>query len=138
VEECFLLSSGVAKEGAGSTQPVGGGLEAHIKSGAPAPGRRPGRPEFFVMPGRVYQAKTSQRVSKTADACRHEVAIPVLPKQSICPANRDNPKARCDAGVAVPAALYKIIFDPKLGRVNAYLTPNIDHTQLPGTRPILH
>ena len=137
LEDTFFLSNAVPQEGVGFNQTVWRGLEDHIQNVVTAPGRRTGRPEFFVMTGPVYQAKTSQRVSKTADACRHEVAIPVLPKQSICPANRDNPKARCDSGVAVPAALYKIIFDPKLGRVNAYLMPNIDHTELRGKRRII-
>jgi len=139
LDDTFFLSNAVPQVGIGFNQSVWRELEDHIQDLVTATGPRGsrGRPEFFVMTGPIYQAASPQLVRKTADACRHEVRLPVLPKQSICPGNRDNPNVRCDAGVAIPAGLYKIIFDPKLGRVNAFLMPNIDHTPLKGKRRIV-
>jgi len=42
-------------------------------------------------------------------------------------------KGSIGSDVAIPAALYKIIYDPRLGRVNAYVLPNFDHRNLQNT-----
>ena len=58
--------------------------------------------------------------------------LPILPKESICDANDEDPEAACEEGVAVPAALFKIVFDPERRRTNAYLMPNEDHRPFKG------
>ena len=42
-------------------------------------------------------------------------------------------KGSIGSDVAIPAALYKIIYDPRLGRVNAYVLPNFDHRNVQNT-----
>jgi DNA/RNA endonuclease G (NUC1) len=44
------------------------------------------------------------------------------PRKSVC-----GGKGQCEDGVIVPSAMYKIIYDPKMGRANAFLMPNINH-----------
>ncbi len=122
--DTFFLSNSVPQVGIGFNRHIWQELEEHIQTLV-----KTTRQDLYVITGPVYQKSKAQTVKKTADACRNEVTIPVLEKKSICPENRDDPRIKCEAGVAIPAALYKIIYDPESGRVNAFLLPNVDHTE---------
>jgi endonuclease G, mitochondrial len=87
---------------------------------------------MFVVTGPIYQDPGGQErvIEAEGNPCRNEIRLPPLAKTSICDANDDDDDARCANGVAVPSALYKIIYDPGNQRVNAYVLPNLNHTPL--------
>jgi endonuclease G, mitochondrial len=86
---------------------------------------------MFVVTGPIYQDPGGQErvIEAEGNPCRNEIRLPPLAKTSICDANDDD-DASCANGVAVPSALYKIIYDPGNQRVNAYVLPNLNHTPL--------
>jgi DNA/RNA endonuclease G (NUC1) len=127
MRDTFFLSNAVPQEGIGFNTGVWSSLERLVKTLAKE------RAALFVITGPVYQQRKAIKVTRNSDACRKEMTLEQLDDQSICQARNESSKAKCDAGVAVPAALYKIIYDPgQGGRVNAYLLPNVDH------RPLRH
>jgi endonuclease G len=123
LEDTFFLSNAVPQVGAGFNRHIWQELEEHIQNLV----KESSRQELYVMTGPVYQTGRTQLIRKAADACKKQILLPVLDKKSICPENRGESKAKCEAGVAIPAAMYKIIYDPRNERVNAFLMPNIDH-----------
>ncbi len=125
MRDTFFFSNAVPQEGIGFNTGVWSGLERLVRTLAEQ------RSPLFVITGPVYQQRKAIKVTRKADACRNEITLAPLDNQSICPARNENANAKCDAGVAVPAALYKIIYDPgQGGRVNAYLLPNVNHIPL--------
>ena len=125
MRDTFFFSNAVPQEGIGFNTGVWSGLERLVRTLAEQ------RSPLFVITGPVYQQRKAIKVTRKADACRNEITLAPLDNQSICPAHNENAKAKCEAGVAVPAALYKIIYDPRQGgRVNAYLLPNVNHIPL--------
>jgi DNA/RNA endonuclease G (NUC1) len=125
MRDTFFFSNAVPQEGIGFNTGVWSGLERLVRTLAEQ------RSPLFVITGPVYQQRKAIQVTRKADACRNEITLAPLDNQSICPAHNENAKAKCEAGVAVPAALYKIIYDPRQGgRVNAYLLPNVNHIPL--------
>jgi DNA/RNA endonuclease G (NUC1) len=122
MRDTFFFSNAVPQEGIGFNTGVWSGLERLVRTLAEQ------RSPLFVITGPVYQQRKAIKVTRKSDACRNEITLAPLDDQSICPARNENSKAKCEAGVAVPAALYKIIYDPRQGgRVNAYLLPNVNH-----------
>jgi DNA/RNA endonuclease G (NUC1) len=125
MRDTFFLSNAVPQVGIGFNTGVWSGLERLVRTLAAQ------RSPLFVITGPVYQQRKAIQVTRKSDACRNEITLTPLDNQSICPARNENANAKCDAGVAVPAALYKIIYDPgQGGRVNAYLLPNVNHIPL--------
>jgi DNA/RNA endonuclease G (NUC1) len=115
----------IASEAKQSPPRIWSSLEGLVQTLATA------RAELFVITGPVYQGRTIVKVSRKSDACKSEFDLARPDEPAICPAHNRDPKTKCDTGVAVPAALFKIIYDPgQGGRVNAYLLPNLDHRPL--------
>ncbi|MEJ2377564.1 MAG: DNA/RNA non-specific endonuclease [Pseudolabrys sp.] len=61
-------------------------------------------------------------ITDTTNVCRNKIVLKPLKRESICGA-----KAKCEDGVTVPIALFKIIYHPRLHRANAFILPNINH-----------
>lgn len=117
--ESFILSNIVPQVGVGFNQGIWKQLEDHVREVARARG------ELYVVTGPVYRGNTGNgkiTISETANLCRKTIVLDPPKRESICGA-----KATCDAGVTVPSALFKIVFDPKLQRANAFIFPNINH-----------
>lgn len=114
--DTFFLSNAVPQEGEGFNRDIWQRLEGQVQKLAIARG------ELYVITGPVYQEKRAIEVKAEADACRNAVELKPLGETAITD------------GVAIPAALFKIIYDPRLGRANAYLLPNVDHRPLRANR----
>jgi len=128
MRDTFFLSNAVPQVGIGFNTGVWSTLERLVKTLAKA------RDPLFVITGPVYQQRKIITVKKSADACNNEIVLKPLDDQTICPEHNQNANAVCRKGVAVPAALYKIIYDPgNGGRASAYLLPNIDHMPIKQT-----
>lgn len=115
MEETFVLSNAVPQQGVGFNRDIWRLLEAHVRDMAIDRG------ELYVITGPVYQPEKATRIDAEPASCGSEFAVKPLDKKAIGTGK-----------VAVPAALYKLVFDPQLERLNAFLLPNIDHSDLQG------
>lgn len=115
MEETFFYTNVVPQVGKGFNRGIWKQLEALVRKLAID------RDEIYVITGPVYQEKKPIRIRAGADACGTELSLKPLKKGAI------------GSDVAVPAALYKIIYDPRLVRVNAYVLPNFDHRNVQDT-----
>ena len=113
--ETFVLSNAVPQQGEGFNRDIWRILEAHVRDLAIERG------ELYVITGPVYQPKKTSRIDAEPSSCGTEFSVKPLDKKAVG-ANK----------VAVPAALYKLVFDPADERLNAYLMPNIDHREVQG------
>lgn len=120
MKETFLFSNIVPQEGKGFNQGIWKKLEEHVRKLAVD------RKELYVITGPVDPDQRGRTLTIKADAnaCGNEIALAPLPETAICGKNKND---KCPAGVTVPIAMFKIIYDPGMKRANAYLLPNIDH-----------
>ena len=116
MEDTFFLSNAVPQVGLGFNRGIWRDLEALVAKPVA------NRGEMYVITGPVNPENKAIQIKASADACGTVLTI-------------DKPAAKtigADA-VVVPSALYKIIYDPNLGRLNAYLLPNVDRRDLQDT-----
>ena len=117
MKESFFLSNIVPQVGIGFNRDIWAKLENHVRAIVRARG------ELYVITGPVYPNGSAKiTISATANRCHNEIVLDPPARPSIC-----GGKGKCEDGVTVPSAMYKIIYDPNLGRVNAFLMPNINH-----------
>jgi DNA/RNA endonuclease G (NUC1) len=124
MRDTFVFSNAVPQEGAGFNSSIWSQLEAKVRDLARDRG------EIYVITGPIYQNPNGKEivVSEEQNPCGREIRLPVLDRKEICGGSKAaGPTLSCTEGVAIPAGLFKVIVDPGLGRVNAYLLPNIDH-----------
>ena len=125
MRDTFFLSNAVPQIGIGFNTGVWSSLERLVKTLARE------RDRLYVITGPVYQQRKLPKLPRNSDPCGNEIVFEAPDDRAICAARKENPKAKCDDGVAVPLALYKIVYNPgRAGsgsRVNAFLLPNIDH-----------
>jgi endonuclease G len=124
--ESFILSNIVPQIGRGFNQGIWKDFEALVRKLAVDRG------EVYVITGPINPASNGDipAISKTINACRNELKFEAPKKRRICNGNDKNPQIPCAEGPLVPVGLYKIIYDPKNKRANAYVLPNVDHRPL--------
>jgi endonuclease G len=130
MKESFILSNIVPQVGAGFNRHIWKEFEDLVRK------LTTDRGELYVITGPINPDENGNVTSITRDKnpCRNAIKLEPQKKAAICDANDKNKKAECGQdGVLVPAALYKIIYDPKLKRANAYVLPNLDHRALDDT-----
>lgn len=123
MDDTFVLSNAVPQEGLGFNRGIWKQFEALVRKLAADRG------ELYVITGPIYaNARGSiSPITKRNNACKTEITFDKPDKASICPGNSGSSKKTCDAGVAVPVGLFKILYDPVAKRANAYVMPNTDH-----------
>lgn len=123
MKETFLFSNIVPQEGKGFNQGVWKRLEEVVRKLAVD------RKEIYVITGPIDPDARGRTLTITAaaNACGKAITLAPLTETAICGKNKNE---NCPAGVTVPIALYKIIYDASLKRANAYVLPNIDHRPL--------
>lgn len=121
--DTFFFSNTVPQQGIGFNQHIWRELEELVQRLTRERG------ELIVITGPIH---VSKGISTTAesDACRRPVHLALPERPAICGGCAGGPPAVCVNGVIVPAALFKIIYDPALKRANAYVLPNINHQPL--------
>lgn len=134
LDDTFFYSNSVPQVGRGFNRSIWRSLETQVRKLSTGP-----RDELYVITGPVYQQARPIKIVRGADACGAEFTLkgPENGKASICPANSDeaDPSARCTNGVAVPVALFKIVYDAKVQNAFAVLMENKSHTgQYPSNR----
>jgi len=120
MKETFLFSNIVPQEGKGFNQGVWKRLEELVRK------LTVDRKELYVITGPIDPDARGRTLTITpaANACGKTITLAPLSETAICGKNKNE---NCPAGVTVPIALYKIIYDASLKRANAYVLPNIDH-----------
>ncbi|MGB0506234.1 MAG: DNA/RNA non-specific endonuclease [Pikeienuella sp.] len=89
--------------------------------------------ELFVITGPVAATAEGIEIKIGENMCGKSIKLPSaseLAKHEICDANDDDATKACEAGVAVPAGLFKVIYTADTGRAFAFLMPNINHSPL--------
>jgi len=130
MKESFFLSNIVPQVGAGFNRDIWATLEGHVRDLARARG------ELYVITGPVYPAETGNKkitIGESENACQNTIVLDLPSRPSIC-----GGKATCEDGVAVPSAMFKLIYDPNMQRANAFLMPNIDHRNVAGFSNSVH
>jgi endonuclease G len=121
--ESFILSNAVPQVGIGFNRHIWKEFEDLVRKLAQERG------EVFVITGPINLDEDGGIKTITADAnpCKNEIKLEPPKKSAIC-----GKVAKCDdeTGVTIPVALYKVIYDAKNKRANAYIMPNIDHRAL--------
>ncbi|WP_419910654.1 DNA/RNA non-specific endonuclease [Hoeflea sp.] len=92
--------------------------------------------DIYVITGPIPLADDGKpfSIEPAGQSCRNEVPIAGkddLKQPSICGGTKaDGPNQDCQAGVDVPAGMFKIIYLVKYNRLFAYAASNIDHRPL--------
>lgn len=123
MKDTFVLSNAVPQN-ASFNGGVWGQLEDRVRDIAFARG------SIHVITGPVRRQGGSADITVTAAAsgCAHEIKIEGPPIALVCKANNQNSANKCVNGVAVPIALYKIVYDSKNNEIYAFVLPNRVHT----------
>jgi DNA/RNA endonuclease G (NUC1) len=118
--ESFILSNAVPQVGIGFNRHIWKQFEDLTRKLAKDRG------EIFVITGPINVDAEGGIPSIAADAnpCKNEIKLEPPKRPAICGKAEKCPE---DTGVTVPAALFKVIYDAKNKRANAYIMPNIDH-----------
>lgn len=124
--ESFFLSNIVPQVGKGFNQNIWKQLEDITRQ---LLDEGSGRPELYIITGPVYRSEDGRPITITpkTNACGKQIVIEMPKREMIC-----GKSLKCQEGVAVPAALYKIVYDPGMRRANAFIMPNINHNEAPG------
>jgi endonuclease G len=133
MEDTFFFSNVVPQIGNGFNSGIWSTLERKVRELTKERG------ELYVITGPIYQDPegASQTITAAENACSKTIKLDPLPKTKrparVCTAANSKSPAPCEeGGAAVPAALFKIIYDPAADRANAYVLPNVDHKELKG------
>ena len=118
----FVLSNAVPQI-APFNSGVWGQLEDRVRDAAFA------RKEVHVITGPVRRQNGDASVTLAAgqSGCGREIAIQGPRRALVCKANNENSAKRCSGGVAVPIAIFKIVYDSKKNEIFAFLLPNRIH-----------
>jgi DNA/RNA endonuclease G (NUC1) len=124
MKESFTLSNAVPQQGEGFNRHIWKQFEDLVRKLAQDRG------EIYVITGPINREANGEDLTIQADAnpCKNEIKLEgPQGRTAIC--GKD---AKCDkgAGVAIPVALFKVIYDAKNKRANAYILPNIDHRKI--------
>jgi endonuclease G len=127
MKESFTLSNAVPQQGVGFNRHIWKEFEDLVRKLAKDRG------EIFVITGPINRTDDEDEITIKADAnpCRNEIKLEGPPNRTaICGKGKKCPDEGADKGVAIPLGLYKVIYDAKNKRANAYILPNIDHRKL--------
>lgn len=109
-------------------------LEEHVQDLAKS---LKGDDAIYVITGPVDLPRDGAEIVIPAEqnACNQEIRLAGIAqlqeqKTAVCDATDANPAATCAHGVAVPAGLFKIIYEPRMDRAFGFLMSNEDHRKL--------
>jgi endonuclease G len=135
MRDSFFYSNAVPQVGTLFNSSIWSQLEDEVRQAAKA------RNEIYVITGpirRVGDAST-RVIAKSDNPCGNEIVMDGPAQAVVCGANNKKSSVACTAGVSVPIALYKIVYDPQENAAYAFILPNRDHPGKSGdeVRPYL-
>ena len=123
LDDTFFFSNAVPQVGLGFNRSIWRSLETLVRKLVTG-----NRPSLYVITGPINQSSKPIKIKSTMDVCRLNLELAVPDRESICPENHKNKNATCSAGVAVPAAMFKIVYDPASQSAFAVVFQNMDHS----------
>lgn len=123
MQDTFFFSNSVPQVGGKFNSSIWSQFEKRVRRIATERG------EIHVITGPIYAEPDGSEIVIPAEQnnCGNEIRLPAPRRKLICGGTSDGPTLDCPEGVAIPAALFKIIIDGPGHRVNAYILPNRDH-----------
>ena len=122
LDDTFVLSNAVPQVGAGFNRSIWRSLETQIRNTI---GNN--HEALYVITGSVAQEAQPIKID---DICGTNLTLPTIKPVAICAGENKDSKETCAAGVAVPAAMFKIVYDPAVQNAYAVLMENKNHTGL--------
>ncbi len=123
MKQSFLFSNAVPQQGEGFNRHIWKQFEDLVRKLAVDRG------EIYVITGPINREANGEALTIQADAnpCKNEIKLEApAGRTAIC--GKDT---KCgEGGVAIPVGLFKIVYDAKNKRANAYILPNIDHRKI--------
>ncbi|MGV6850221.1 MAG: DNA/RNA non-specific endonuclease [Marinibacterium sp.] len=125
MEQTFVFSNAVPQIGHGFNRDIWRALENRVK-------RFGRREEIFVLTGPVPMAPdgSAPELSAALNGCGNKIVLTGRAdhaSDAICGDASGGPRDCGDAGVAIPAGVFKIIYVPRTGRAFGFLMANQDH-----------
>lgn len=131
LDDTFVFSNVVPQVGAGFNRSIWRSLETEVRNLV-----GDNHPVLYVITGSVWQQAKPIEISN--DVCGTEMTLPVIKPVAICSDTAGHPDAKCKAGVSVPAAMFKIVYDPDMENAFAVLMQNESHSgRYRRTRPYI-
>lgn len=132
MKESFKLSNAVPQIGIGFNRHIWKEFEDLVRK------LTVNRGELYVITGPINTDARGRidSITRAVNPCHNVIKLEPPKPSEICGGDTKSKKA-CENGVKVPAALYKIIYDPGMKRANAYVLPNINHNKLDNTSDAL-
>jgi endonuclease G, mitochondrial len=121
LDDTFFYSNAVPQIGAGFNRTIWRSLETQVRNLIGS-----NHKVMYVITGSVWQDSKPIKIGN--DVCGSDLVLPTVQPVSICPENHHKKNAECSAGVAVPAAMFKIVYDPVMQNAFAVLMENENHT----------
>jgi DNA/RNA endonuclease G (NUC1) len=123
LDDTFVFSNAVPQVGIGFNRSIWRSFETHVRKLVTGD-----RPDLYVITGPIPQGPERIKITRNSDVCRLDLELAEPDRRSICPENRSNKRIECAAGVAVPAAMFKIVYDPGMQSAFAVVMQNLNHT----------
>jgi endonuclease G len=123
LDDTFFFSNAVPQIGIGFNRSIWRSLENHVRKLVTG-----NRPDLYVITGPIPLGPEPIKITSATDICRLDLELAVPDRKSICPENHANKNVPCAAGVAVPAAMFKIVYDPGSHSAFAVVMQNLSHT----------
>ena len=123
MRESFTLSNAVPQQGLGFNRHIWKEFEDLVRKLAQDRG------EIIVITGPINRDNGEVVTIKAeTNPCRNEIRLEgPKGRPAICGKDKSCEEGQ---GVSIPIGMYKVIYDAKNGRANAYILPNIDHRPL--------
>ena len=129
--DTFVLSNAIPQVQHGFNGGTWKELEEHVQDLAKS---LPEEDSIFVITGPVDLPREGEPTIIPADqnACHKRIRLAgiqdlIEQKTAICDGNDKDPSFDCQNGVAVPAGMYKIIYEPQMDRAFGFMMTNEDH-----------
>jgi endonuclease G len=122
LNDTFFYSNAVPQIGMGFNRSIWRSLETQVRN---LVGKN--HPLLYVITGPIYQEAAPIKIKN--GPCPTQLTLPTVKPVTIC-ADNAHGNAACAAGVAVPAAMYKIVYNPMMQNAFAVVMENKSHTGL--------
>ena len=122
MKETFVLSNAVPQ-----IAPFNGGVWGQLEDRVRDAAFARGEVHVITGPVRRQNGDASATLSAAQSGCNHAIALQGPQRALVCKANNQNAAKKCSGGVAVPIAIFKIVYDSKKDEIFAFLLPNRVH-----------
>lgn len=120
MRDTFVFSNAVPQAGDTFNAAIWRSLETEVRKAAVA------RKTVYVITGPIRGDGTTRKIeiAKSANTCGGAIELETFATKFVCKARNKGQTDTCTSGVAVPIALYKIVYDPQAKAAYAFVMAN--------------